>query len=178
MDLSEGFIALSHIADGIPVPAVFVAVIALILWLVTEYMPMGRSLYVIGANPRAASLTGIHVGRHVCGAFMTSGLLCSIAGIFLGSILQTGTPSVGAEYLLPAFAGALLGATSIRPGRVNVGGTLLGILVLAFSFSGVQQMGASFYVEYFFNGGILIIAVGLSVYAAARRRRMAAQSKQ
>jgi ribose transport system permease protein len=178
MDLSEGFIGLSRIVDGVPVPAVFVAMIAIALWLVTEYMPMGRSLYVIGANPRAASLTGIHVGRHICGAFMTSGLLCSIAGIFLGSILQTGTPSVGAEYLLPAFAGALLGATSIRPGRVNVGGTILGILVLAFSFSGVQQMGASFYVEYFFNGGILIIAVGLSVYAAARRRRMAARTKQ
>jgi ribose transport system permease protein len=177
MDLAEGFIDLSRIADGVPVPAVFVAVIALALWLVTEYLPMGRSLYVIGANARAASLTGIHVGRHVAGAFMVSGLLCGVAGVLLGSILQTGTPSVGAEYLLPAFAGALLGATSIRPGRVNVGGTILGILVLAFSFSGVQQMGASFYVEYFFNGGILIVAVGLSVYAAARRRRMAAQSR-
>ena len=66
---------------------------------------------------------------------------------------------------------------AIRPGRVNVGGTIRGILVLAFSFSGVQQMGASFYVEYFFNGGILIVAVGLSVYAAARRRRMSTQSK-
>jgi ribose transport system permease protein len=177
MDLAEGFIDLSRIADGVPVPAVFVAVIAIALWLVTEYLPMGRSLYVIGANARAASLTGIHVGRHVAGAFMASGLLCGIAGVLLASILQTGTPSVGAEYLLPAFAGALLGATSIRPGRVNVGGTILGILVLAFSFSGVQQMGASFYVEYFFNGGILIVAVGLSVYAAARRRRMATQGR-
>jgi ribose transport system permease protein len=177
MDLAAGFIDLSRIADGIPLPAVFVAAIAIVLWLVTEYLPMGRSLYVIGANPRAASLTGIHVGRHIAGAFMASGLLCGIAGVLLGSILQTGTPSVGAEYLLPAFAGALLGATSIRPGRVNVGGTILGILVLAFSFSGVQQMGASFYVEYFFNGGILIVAVGLSVYAAARRRRMSTQSK-
>jgi ribose transport system permease protein len=177
MDLAPGFIGLSQIVEGIPVPAVVVAVIAVALWLVTEYLPMGRSLYVIGANPRAASLTGIHVGRHVAGAFMASGLLCAIAGVLLGSILQTGTPSVGAEYLLPAFAGALLGATSIRPGRVNVGGTILGILVLAFSFSGVQQMGASFYVEYFFNGGILIVAVGLSVYAAVRRRRMATQAK-
>jgi ribose transport system permease protein len=177
MDLADGFIDLSKIADGVPVPAVFVAVISIVLWIVTEYMPMGRSLYVIGANPRAASLTGIHVGRHIAGAFTASGLLCGIAGVLLGSVLQTGTPSVGAEYLLPAFAGALLGATSIRPGRVNVGGTILGILVLAFSFSGVQQMGASFYVEYFFNGGILIVAVGLSVYAAVRRRKMAARSK-
>ncbi len=74
---------------------------------------------------------------------------------------------------MPAFAATLLGATSIRPGRVNVGGTLLAVLILAFSFSGVQQLGAPFFVQYFFNGGILIIAVGLSVYATARRRRVA-----
>ena len=47
------------------------------------------------------------------------------------------------------------------------------MLVLAFSFSGVQQLGAPFYVQYFFNGGILIVAVGLSVYAARRRQRAA-----
>ena len=95
----------------------------------------------------------------------------------LGSILQTGTPSVGPEYLLPAFAATLLGATSIKPGRVNVVGTLLSVLVLAFSFSGVQQLGAPFYVQYFFNGGILIVAVGLSVYAARRRQRAATRAK-
>jgi ribose transport system permease protein len=178
MDLAQGFMDLSRVVGGIPLPALLVGAIGLGLWVITEYLPVGRSLYVIGANPRAAHLTGIQVGRHIVGAFAASGLLCGIAGVLLGSILQTGTPSVGAEYLLPAFAGALLGATSIRPGRVNVGGTILAVLVVAFSFSGVQQMGASFYVEYFFNGGILLVAVGLSVYAAARRRRMAARSNR
>jgi len=178
MSLAPGFTGLSQVVDGVPLPAIYVAVVAVLLWIVTEHLPVGRNLYVIGANPRAAELTGIHVHRHITAAFTTSGLLCGISGVMLGSILQTGTPSVGAEYLLPAFAGALLGATSIRPGRVNVGGTLLAVLVLALTFSGVQQMGAPFYVEYFFNGGILIIAVGLSVYAAARRRRMAAQSNR
>ena len=76
-----------------------------------------------------------------------------------------------------AFAATLLGATSIKPGRVNVLGTLLAVLILAFSFSGVQQLGAAFYVQYFFNGGILIVAVGLSVYASARRRRAAAKGQ-
>lgn len=173
LDLPQGFISLSQLAYGIPLPAVIVAVIAIALWIATEFLPFGRNLYVIGANPRAAALTGIHVDRFVAGSFVVSGILCGTAGILLGSVLQTGTPSVGPEYLLPAFAGALLGATSIKPGRVNVIGTILGILILAFSFSGVQQMGASFYIEYFFNGGLLIIAVGLSVYAAARRRKLA-----
>jgi ribose transport system permease protein len=54
---------------------------------------------------------------------------------------------------------------------------LISVLVLAFSFSGVQQLGAPFYIQYFFNGGILIVAVGLSVYAARRRQRAATSAK-
>jgi ribose transport system permease protein len=171
MGLPESFTDLTQIVYGIPLPAIYVGLIAVVLWIVTEYLPVGRNLYVIGANVRAAELTGINVRRHVIGAFVVSGLLSGLAGIVLASILQTGTPSVGPEYLLPAFAATLLGATSIKPGRVNVIGTLLSVLVLAFSFSGVQQLGAPFYVQYFFNGGILIVAVGLSVYAARRRQR-------
>jgi ribose transport system permease protein len=171
MGLPRTFTDLTQVIHGIPMPAVYVAVIAIILWAITERLPVGRNLYVIGANVRAAELTGINVRRHVIGAFVGAGLICGVAGIVLGSILQTGTPSVGPEYLLPAFAAALLGATSIKPGRVNVVGTLISVRVLAFSFSGVQQFGAPFYIQYFFNGAILIVAVGLSVYAAARRQR-------
>ena len=150
MGLPDSFTGLTQIVYGIPLPAIYVAVIAAALWIVTERLPVGRNLYVIGANVRAAELTGIDVRRHVMGAFIVAGLLSSFAGLVLGSILQTGTPSVGPEYLLPAFAASLLGATSIKPGRVNVIGTLLSVLVLAFSFSGVQQLGAPFYVQFLF----------------------------
>lgn len=173
MDLPASFGNLTQIINFVPLPAVYVAIVAAILWVVLERLPVGRALYVIGANPRAAELIGIRVGRYIGGAFVVSGLLSGVAGIMLGSILLAGTPSVGPEYLLPAFAATLLGATSIHPGRVNVPGTLFAVLILAFSFSGVQQLGAPFYVQFFFNGGILIIAVGLSVYAVARRRRSA-----
>jgi ribose transport system permease protein len=175
-DLPDGYTNLSQIIGYVPLPAIYVAVIAVVLWIVLERLPIGRSLYVIGSNARAAELSGLRTGRYIGGAFAAAGLLCAIAGVLLGSILRSGTPSVGAEYLLPAFAGSLLGATSIRPGRVNVGGTVLAILIVAFSFSGVQQLGAPFYVEYFFNGGILIVAVALSVYAAIRRRKAAVKA--
>lgn len=177
MNLPDSFTNLTQFFHGIPLPAVYVAVVSVILWIVTERLPVGRNLYVIGANPRAAELTGININGHVLGAFVASGFLSGIAGLLVGSLLQTGTPSVGPEYLLPAFAATLLGATSIKPGRVNVVGTLLSVLVLAFSFSGVQQLGAPFYVQYFFNGGILIIAVGLSIYAARRRQSSASGGK-
>jgi ribose transport system permease protein len=175
-NLPDSFANLSQVLGYVPLPAVYVAVVALVLWVVLERLPVGRSLYVIGSNARAAELSGLRTGRYIGGAFAASGVLCAAAGVLLGSILRSGTPSVGAEYLLPAFAGSLLGATSIRPGRVNVSGTVLAILILAFSFSGVQQLGAPFYVEYFFNGGILIVAVALSVYAAIRRRKAAVKA--
>jgi ribose transport system permease protein len=177
MSLPHSFTGLSSIYHGLPLPALYVGLISIVLWCVMERLPIGRNLYVIGANVRAAELTGINVSRHVMGAFVASGFISGLAGIVLGSLLQTGTPSVGPEYLLPAFAATLLGATSIRPGRVNVIGTLISVLVLAFSFSGVQQLGAPFYIQYFFNGGILIVAVGLSVYAARRRQRAATSAK-
>lgn len=172
MNLPDVFTDMTQIVHGVPLPAIYAAIVAAILWVVTERLPLGRNLYVIGANPRAAELTGININNHVLGAFIASGFMSGVAGLLLGSMLQTGTPSVGPEYLLPAFAATLLGATSIKPGRVNVVGTLLSVLVLAFSFSGVQQLGAPFYVQYFFNGGILIVAVGLSIYAARRRQSM------
>jgi len=175
-DLPDGYSGLAGAVAGIPIPAIVVAIVGAILWIVLERIPAGRGLYFIGSNPRAAELSGVDVERSVAATFVVAGMLCGVAGVLLGAILRSGTPSVGPEYLLPAFAAALLGATSIRPGRVNVGGTLLAILILAFAFSGVQQLGAAFYVEYLFNGAILIVAVALSVYAAARRRKAAAGS--
>ncbi len=115
-NLPVSFTNLTQIFHGVPLPAVYVAIISVALWVVTEHLPVGRNLYVIGANVRAAELTGINVRRHIIGAFVISGLLSGFAGIVLGSILQTGTPSVGPEYLLPAFAATLPGATSIKPG--------------------------------------------------------------
>jgi ribose transport system permease protein len=71
---------------------------------------------------------------------------------------------------LPAFVGALLGSTTIRPGRVNAFGTIVAVLVLAIGISGLQQLGGGFYVEPIFQGVSLILSVGLAGYAARRRR--------
>jgi ribose transport system permease protein len=154
---------------GIPAPALYVLAISIVLWLVFEYLPLGRHLYVLGANPRAAELNGISARRYVTLAFIASSTLAAFAGIVLQSQLQVGQSSVGQEYLLPAFTAALLGATSIRPGRVNVWGTILAVAVLAVTVAGLNQLGAPFFVEPLFNGAMLILAVGLAVTASRRR---------
>ena len=79
---------------------------------------------------------------------------------------------MGQEFLLPAFVGALLGATTVKPGRVNVWGTVVAVLILAVGISGIQQMGGAFYVEPLFNGATLVIAVGMAGWAARRRMRV------
>lgn len=156
---------------GVPAPTWYVAAVAIALWIVTEYLPAGRFLYAIGANPRAAQLNGIPLRRYVIGAFMSSGLLTAMAGVVLASKLGIGQASVGLEFLLPALVGAFLGSTTIRPGRVNVWGTLVGVGVLAVGISGIQQLGGAFFVEPLFNGVTLLIAIGIAGYANRRRSR-------
>ena len=150
---------------GIPIAAFYVLVISLALWVITEYLPIGRYLYAIGANPRAAELNGIPSRRYVIGAFMASGFLGAVAGVVLAARLRIGQASVGLEYLLPALVGAFLGSTTIKPGRVNVWGTIVGVAILAVGISGIQQLGGEFFIEPLFNGVTLLIAIGLAGYA-------------
>jgi ribose transport system permease protein len=156
---------------GIPIVAFYVLALSLALWIITEYTPIGRSLYAIGANPRAAELNGIPNRRFIIGAFVASGLLGAFAGLLLAARLRIGQASVGLEYLLPALVGAFLGSTTIRPGRVNVWGTLAGVGILAVGISGIQQFGGEFYIEPLFNGVTLLFAIGLAGYSQKRRGR-------
>jgi ribose transport system permease protein len=168
--LPDGFNAIDglHIA-GIPVSAFYVLVLSLALWVVFDYLPVGRFIYAIGANPRAAALNGISVRRYVTVAFVASGVLTAFAGVVLASQLQIGQASVGLDFLLPALVGVFLGSTTIKPGRVNVWGTLVGVAVLAVGISGIQQLGADFYVEPLFNGLTLIASIGIAGFAQRRR---------
>jgi len=157
---------------GIPIVAFYVMAISLAMWVILEYTPIGRCLYAIGANPRAAELNGIRNRRFIIGAFVVSGLLGAAAGLLLAARLRIGQASVGLEYLLPALVGAFLGSTTIKPGRVNVWGTIVGVAVLAVGISGIQQIGGAFYIEPLFNGVTLLIAIGLAGYAQKRRGRV------
>ncbi|MFD9519221.1 ABC transporter permease [Streptomyces sp. NPDC059979] len=159
---------------GLPVTAFYVVAVTAALWLVLERLPLGRYLYVIGSNPRAAGIIGIPTHRYSVYAFAGSGLATGFAGVLLAAQQQTGNPSVGLDYLLPAFVGALLGATTIRPGRANALGTVVAVAVLAIGLAGIGQLGAQFWATPLFNGATLLIAVGLAGYSARRRLRAGA----
>ena len=120
--------------------------------------------------PRPLSSTAFPVRRYTIFAFVTSGLLTAFAGVLLAAKLRIGQASVGLEYLLPALVGAFLGSTTVKPGRVNVWGTVVGVTILAIGISGIQQFGAMFFVEPLFNGSTLLVAIGIAGYAQRRRR--------
>jgi ribose transport system permease protein len=168
--LPKDFYALSTtMVFGLPITGYYVIAIALSMWVIYEYLPIGRYLYAIGASPKAAALNGIPVSKYVMASFVASGILTALAGVLLASKLRIGQASVGLEFLLPALVGAFLGSTTIKPGRVNVWGTMVGIIILAVGISGIQQFGGSFWVEPMFNGVTLIVAIGIAGYAQRRK---------
>jgi len=170
--LPQGFIDLNATSlFGVPMPAIYALVLALVLWVTTERMPLGRQLYAIGANEKAAALNGIPVRKYVIGVFVASGVLVGFTGCVLASKLQIGQANVGLDYLLPALVGTFLGSTTIRPGRVNVWGTIFGVTILAVGISGIQQLGGAFFVEPLFNGVTLLVSIALA--GVAQRRRSA-----
>jgi ribose transport system permease protein len=168
--LSPSFTALNTTSVwGIPIPAIYVLILALIIWLVSERLPLGRHVYAIGANEKAAALNGIPVRRYVIGVFVVSGLITGFAGCILAAKLRIGQANVGLDFLLPALVGAFLGSTTIKPGRVNAWGTMFGVLILAVGISGIQQLGGSFFVEPIFNGVTLVLSIALAGLAQRRR---------
>jgi len=142
----------------------------LVLWLL-EHTPFGRHLHAIGSNATAARLVGIGVDRLVFRSFVLSGAICGAAGFLQVARSGSGDPQLGVNFTLPALAAAFLGATAIRPGRFNVGGTLVAIFLLAASVSGLTLAGAQAYVQDLFNGSALIAGVAVSTLIARQRLR-------
>ena len=156
---------------GIPAPAYYVLVLALVLWILLDHTPTGRYLYALGGNRRAAELTGIPSRRYVIGAFMLSGTIVAFAGVILASRLRLGSVSTGPDYLLPVFVGAMLGSTTIKPGRPNAWGTVIAVALLSIGIAGFEQIGGGYFVTPLFNGSTLIVGVGVAGFASRRIRR-------
>ena len=169
---AAAFDGLSRWSVGpVPGPFIIALLIGVALYLVLEHVPVGRYLYAVGANARAAELTGVPRRKYVIGAMVTSGVLTALAGVIVASrasgVVQS---NVGPEYLLPALTAAFLGSTTIRPGRVNAAGTLLGVAVATIGISGLQQLlPGRFYLEPLFNGLTLVAAITIASLASRRR---------
>lgn len=132
-----------------------------------------RQLEAIGSNESAARLVGISVDRLVAVSFLGSALVASIAGVLLTSRQGGADPTVATDYLFPALAAVFLGATTIRPGRYNVWGTVIGLFTLGVAINGFTFMGAQAWVTQVFDGLALVLAVAVSTLMRRHRENKA-----
>jgi len=159
---------------GIPAPFVGAIAIAAVLWYVHEQTPLGRDMTMAGEGREAARLTGVAVDGIRFGSFVAAALLSGVGGIVLVGQIGAADPATGPDYVLPAFAAAFLGATTIRVGRFNPWGTVVAICLVKVGITGLQQLGLESWVVQVFQGGMLLLAIGFARLAAVAKTRAAA----
>jgi ribose transport system permease protein len=153
---------------GIPYAFYYSLVAAVVMWYVFDYTPLGRRLLFVGRGREVARLNGIAVDRVRLGALITSAVMSAAAGILYAGVLGSADPYSGLNFLLPAFAAAFLGATTIQPGRFNPWGAVFAVYFLATGITGLSMLGIPLWVTNVFNGGALILAVTISQLTRGR----------
>ena len=162
-NVPPGFLAIAgRSLLGLPLPIWYGIALVIAVEVVLQFLPLGRRLYAIGGNRRAALLTGIRVPGLIVGTLGFSALLSGVGGIIIASRLGSAQPELGPSFLMPVIAAAFLGATTIRPGRYNALGTAVAVYVVAVIVTGLQQIGVPFWAESIVYGTALATGVGLS----------------
>src|ERR1700753_4061659 len=105
--------------------------IFLVVWYVLSFTPVGQKALVLGQSREVARLTGVRVNRQRSWAFIIGAAISGIAGIAYAATNGTVDPTAGSALILPAYAAVFLGATAIKPGRINALGALIGVYFLA-----------------------------------------------
>lgn len=128
---------------------------------------LGRRNYAIGGNREAARLSGIDIDGHTITIFTINGLIAGLAGMMMLAYIQLADPTAGEGYELDSIAAAVIGGTSLFGGRGNIGGTVVGALVLAVLRNGCNLRDISEHWQRFVVGLMTIAAV---FYDRLRRR--------
>ena len=154
---------------GIPLAFWFAAALAVVIWYVFQHTALGRRLLFVGRGREVARLSGVNVNRVRAGALIGSGLISAVAGVLFAGIFGSADPSASLSFLLPAFAAAFLGSTTLYPGRFNAPGALVAVFFLSTGIMGLNFLGAQGFVKNLFYGGGLVIAVSISQLIRKRR---------
>jgi D-xylose transport system permease protein len=150
-------------AQGIPIPVLIWAVVALGLSFLVHRTRFGRYVFAMGGNPEAAALVGIPVRRVTLMLFALMGLLITIAAIVSIARLNAGTNSLGTSMELYVIAAAVIGGTALAGGSGSILGSVLGALIMQSIDSGMLLLDVSIGVRYVIIGQVLIAAVVFDV---------------
>src|SRR5262249_5701028 len=128
---------------NLPVSIWILVIVALGAAYVARSTPLGRHIFAVGGNERAAALSGIRVDRVKLLDYLFSGFGAAIDGLIVSSELMASHPATGTSFELNAIAAAVLGGTSMSGGRGTIGGTIIGAFVIGILSDGLVMMGVS-----------------------------------
>ncbi len=146
---------------GVPAAILLAAAVFAICQVVAAYTRIGRTIYAIGANPRASQLSGISLGPHRFLVFGLSSASAALAALLFIGQSASATPSAGTGYELLVLTSVLLGGASLHGGEGRIGGTLLGVLIIGVLNNGMTLLGVNSYLQMVAQGVLLLVAVAL-----------------
>lgn len=180
--------SVEHGTTGFPlIGTLSLAGVPLVIWLLVlmgvgaAYLgartPLGRHIYAVGGNERAAMLSGVKVNHIKFFVYMFSGFCASIVGLIISSQLVASHPMTGETFELNAIAAAVLGGTSMTGGRGKIGGTIIGAFVIGILSDGLVMMGVSAFWQTVIKGLVIIAAVVVDQFQQRMQQRMAYQMR-
>lgn len=149
--------------QGIPVPVLIWAAVALFMSFIVHRTRFGRYVYAMGGNPEAAALVGIPVRRVTLMLFALMGALIAIASMVSIARLNAGTNSLGTGMELYVIAAAVIGGTALAGGSGSILGSVLGALIMQSIDSGLLLLDIPIGWRYVIIGQVLIAAVVFDV---------------
>lgn len=151
----------------IPTGLIFLIIGAIICAIILNKTKIGRYILCIGSNREAVRLSGVNTKKWETLAYIICGTLAGVAAIFYVAKNTTVLPGLGDTFNNEAIAGCVMGGTSMTGGIASIGGTLIGVLIIALLQEGIMAMGFQINYQYIITGLIVLVVV----YADLRSRR-------
>jgi ribose transport system permease protein len=151
---------------GVPLPIwISGALVALFMGLMKRTR-LGRHVYAVGGNERAATLSGLNVRRVKLLVYTLGGAMSGVAGLLVTARLDSATPNAGTGYELDSIAAVVIGGTSLNGGRGTLMGTVLGCLIIGVLNNGLVLLEVSPFWQQVIKGLVILIAVAMDKMGA------------
>ncbi|MDR0584936.1 MAG: ABC transporter permease [Treponema sp.] len=157
-----------QIGKGLTPVYIFVVLVIVCQIMVTK-THFGRNLMFMGANPIAASLSGINVRLNTIIVFMLSGLISALSGVLLASRVMSANPQAGSGYELDAIASCVVGGISMKGGVGSFINTLIGVTVIGILGNSLNLLGVGSYMQMIVRGAVIAAAVAWDIYNKRER---------
>ena len=144
---------------GLPNVFIVMALLIAIYSFVTSRTTVGRRIYAIGGNEKAATLSGINSRRLVFLTFANMGMLAALAGLVFAARLNTATPKAGAAFELDVIAAVFIGGASMSGGVGTVVGAVIGAFIMGVMNNGMSILGIGIDYQQVIKGLVLLAAV-------------------